>query len=137
MDLVEILVPFFFFAFTFGSIYIYVMSNHKEKMALIERGAEADKFYHRKSKNTFLRFGFLLIGGGFGFILGLLISNLFHSSYSEGVILASSLLFSGIFIILSYIFEQKYLNKYEMNSLSNQNIHNVQFTESDNNNQVI
>ncbi|MBX3043682.1 MAG: hypothetical protein KIT33_02780 [Candidatus Kapabacteria bacterium] len=110
MHLVEILVPFFFFAFTFGSIFIYVTSNHREKMALIERGVDTEKFYNRKDKNTYLRFGFLLFGGGFGFIIGMLIAPYF-SQDEEGIILSSTLLFSGAFIILSYVFEMKYLKK--------------------------
>ncbi|MDT3741050.1 MAG: DUF6249 domain-containing protein [Candidatus Kapabacteria bacterium] len=104
----DILIPLFFFVFTFLSIFIYVNSGHRERMALIERGVDTNKFYKRSVKNHLFKFGFLLIGSGLGLLLGMIFAPwLVYGDFQIGVIISSTLFFGGAFIIIGYFVEIK------------------------------
>lgn len=104
----ELFVPLFFFATTFGIIYIIISARNRERMALIERGADMNQFYTKtNNKNLFLKFGFLLIGSGLGLIIGMYMTPFFPEWFLEGVVISSTIFFGGIFIILGYFIELK------------------------------
>lgn len=69
--LVAILVPLGGMALTFGIVYYVVNANHKERMRLIESGADPELFYSKKRKRgQAIKFAALLIGVGIGIVLG-------------------------------------------------------------------
>ena len=74
--LVEILVPLGGMALTFGIVYFAITTNHKERLRLIESGADPQLFYSRGNrKGRAVRFGCLLIGVGLGALLGNILGN--------------------------------------------------------------
>ncbi|GAA3514495.1 hypothetical protein GCM10022393_30570 [Aquimarina addita] len=79
MNLAEIIIPLAFFGSIFGVIYLFITARNKERMALIEKGADASIFYSSKKRVTpvwkvfILNFSLLLMGIGAGiFIAGIL-----------------------------------------------------------------
>ena len=52
MQAVEILVPISLFLIVFGIFYIYFTTRHRERLALIEKGADASLFHTGNSTGT-------------------------------------------------------------------------------------
>ncbi len=75
-ELVAILVPLGGMALVFGIVYFGVTTRHRERMRLIESGADPALFYNKKQRmGTALKFGALLIGIGIGVVLGNVLDN--------------------------------------------------------------
>ncbi len=80
MEATEVLIPLIFFGSVFGIVYLFVTARNKERLALIEKGADASIFYSSKEKRVtplwkvfILNFSLLLMGIGLGiFIAGIL-----------------------------------------------------------------
>ena len=78
----EILIPISFFLVIFGIIYLYLSTRNKERLALIEKGADASIFMRGRSKSPIgkvliLNLALLLIGIGAGiFVASILYHNL-------------------------------------------------------------
>lgn len=71
------------FGSIFGVVYLFISSRNKERMALIEKGADASIFYSKKQRATpvwkviILNLSLLLMGIGLGiFLAGVLVHNL-------------------------------------------------------------
>jgi len=64
----EFLIPVAFFAMVFGIVYILV--RRKERLFLIEKGADASLFKTKSHVPAELKWGLLLVGIGVGIILG-------------------------------------------------------------------
>ena len=86
MNASEIIVPLIVFATLFGIIYLYLSTRHKERMHLIEKGAEASIFFSSKERRSapvwkvlILNLSLLLMGVG----IGIFIASLLH--YNFGV----------------------------------------------------
>ncbi|WP_242093009.1 DUF6249 domain-containing protein [Aestuariivivens sediminicola] len=78
--MVEVLIPISFFLAIFGMVYLYLSTRNKERLALIEKGADASIFMSGKRgtapiwKVLILNIALLLMGIGAGvFIAGLLV----------------------------------------------------------------
>ena len=74
-----ILIPISFFLFVFAILYLYFTTRNKERMALIEKGAEANIFFSEKRgkgpstrKVLLLNMALLLIGVGLAIFIGCL-----------------------------------------------------------------
>ncbi len=52
MDAGEILVPIVLFLVIFGIVYLYYSSRNKERLALIEKGAEASIFFGPRTEKS-------------------------------------------------------------------------------------
>jgi len=63
-----ILVPIAFFAMVFGIVYIVL--KKKERMLMIQRGADASVFESKRSETGNLKWGLLFLGVGIGILLG-------------------------------------------------------------------
>jgi hypothetical protein len=63
----EFLIPLSFFAMIFGIVYVIV--RRKERLAMIEKGADPSIFENRKSPAS-LKWGMLFVGIGVGILLG-------------------------------------------------------------------
>lgn len=75
----ELVVMVSFFGSIFGIYYLYITSRNKERLALIEKGADASIFFSTKKQVTpiwkvlILNLAVLLMGIGFGiFMAGIL-----------------------------------------------------------------
>ncbi|WP_108866291.1 DUF6249 domain-containing protein [Aquimarina aquimarini] len=76
----EVIIMPILFGSIFGILYLFISARNKERMALIEKGADASIFYSSKKKRTtslwkvfILNLSLLLMGVGVGiFIAGIL-----------------------------------------------------------------
>ncbi len=68
-----VLVPLIVFATVFGILYVFFTTRNKERLALIEKGADASLF-NTGSKSNFMKvllnIGLLAIGIGVGVLMG-------------------------------------------------------------------
>ncbi|WP_047419788.1 DUF6249 domain-containing protein [Cellulophaga sp. Hel_I_12] len=77
-----ILIPISFFLVVFAITYLYFSTRNRERMALIEKGADASIFAKGKSENVtstwkifILNFALLLIGIGIAIFIASLLEN--------------------------------------------------------------
>ena len=74
----EVFIPISMFLAVFGIFYLYLSTRNKERLALIEKGADATIFMTGKSKGVFgkvfiLNLALLLMGIGLGVFFALLL----------------------------------------------------------------
>jgi len=103
-----------FFATVFGVVYLHYSTRNKERMALIEKGADASLFNTGKEavKWNFawgkftLKVGMLAMGIAIGIIIGAIMGN--AGILEEEVSYASMIFFFGGFsLVLFYIIDRK------------------------------
>jgi hypothetical protein len=102
------------FAAIFGVLYVYYTNRNKERMALIEKGADASLFTSRKEavKSAFnwgkftLKIGMLFMGIALGIIVGAIMSN--AGILDEDANYPSMIFFfGGLSLVLFYIIDRK------------------------------
>ncbi|MCU0362997.1 MAG: hypothetical protein MUD02_07550 [Bacteroidales bacterium] len=102
------------FAMVFGLGYIYYTTRNRERMALIEKGADASLFNTGKEGgktfinwNKFtLKIGMLAIGIALGIIAGSVFAN--NSIMDEDTSYSSMIfLFGGLSLVVFYIIDRK------------------------------
>jgi len=112
----EVLVPLIVFATLFGMWYVFFTTRNKERLALIEKGADASLFnvgrkYNVKWKNFSLSTGMFLIGVGLGIMAGALLAA--NTPFEEGAAYTLSIfLFAGLALVVYYFLVRK-LDKVE------------------------
>ena len=101
-------------AATFGIMYIFYSTRHKERLALIEKGADASLFSTGKegmksslnwSKFT-LKFGMLAMGIAVGIIVGAILSNAGMLD-EDAMYPAMIFFFGGLSLVLFYLIDRK------------------------------
>jgi hypothetical protein len=111
----EIVVPVVSVLSTFGSIfgiaYIYFMTRHKERLALIEKELTGEIFKTTQKqylKYWSLKIGLLFIGVGIGTIVGFVFWT-YNLDHSLGVMatFASIMFFGGLGLLVSFFIERK------------------------------
>ena len=108
----EVLVPLSAFALTFGMWYIYITARNKERLALIEKGANPELFKSMSNENAgFRRFknGLFLIGIAIGVLAGYYLSE--GGMKEEPAYFSMIFLFGGIALVSSFFMQKKYQNK--------------------------
>lgn len=106
--LVGILVPLGSFAMVFGIVYIIVTSRNRERMALIERGADPALFETRKKAGSggVMKAGLFFVGIGIGIVVAYFISSVGgmdeDSAYGSMIFI-----FGGLALIGSYLWQRK------------------------------
>lgn len=108
----EVLIAFLaFFATVFGIMYVYYTTRNKERLALIEKGADASLF-NTKEISTFswgkfsLKLGMLSMGIALGILVAALMSN--GGLLDEDVNYPSMIfLFGGLALVLFYFVDKK------------------------------
>ena len=108
----DIIIPLALFASVFAILYVFFTTRHKERLALIEKGADASLFYSRKrsenndNNNNTLKFGMLFVGIAVGILLGSILDKTTllpeEVSYFSMVFLCG-----GISLIIFYFLEKK------------------------------
>ncbi len=106
----DIVIPVSLFAFTFAIIYFYLITRNKERMALIEKGADPSLFKSKPKMslgNFFvLKAGLFFIGIGIGVVLGNIL--MIYTSLNDGASYVSMIfLFGGLGLIAGYWFQSR------------------------------
>jgi len=103
----EVLIPITMFAGVFGIFYVFITARNKERMAMIEKGADASMFVtKRKYVAMTLKIGMLLVGVALGILMGSLIDE-YSTLPSEVGYFSMIFLFGGIALIANSILEKK------------------------------
>jgi hypothetical protein len=105
--LTGILVPVGFFAMIFGIVYIVVTSRNRERMAMIERGADPALFESKKKSSTggVMKVGMFFFGIGLGVVVAyFLVSN---GMDEDAAYPAMIFIFGGLALIISYLWQRK------------------------------
>lgn len=100
-----ILIPISLFIAIFGMVYLYLSTRNKERLALIEKGADASIFMKGKGhtapiwKVIILNLALLLMGIGLGTFIASIIDN--YSTLDEDAIYPATIFFmagAGLFL---------------------------------------
>lgn len=108
-----IFVNFIVFSTIFGVFYLFFTTRNKERLALIEKGADAEIFYSKKSEKKVPFWKVFILNTGFlsFFIgLGIFIANFFEVSLGmdgDVVYPASIFLFGGLGLIAGFFVSKK------------------------------
>lgn len=111
----EILIPLSFFAAIFGIVYLYFSTRNKERLALIEKGADASIFNLGKRsgsswKVVVINLAFLLMGIGLGvFIASILV--IYTTLDGDAVVPAMIFLMAGLGLYVGYTQTKKALDE--------------------------
>jgi len=102
MDAGEVLIPISVFAAIFGIFYVYISARNKERMAMIEKGADASTFVTKRNYFAMtLKLGMLLVGIAIGILM---------TTLPEAVGYFSMIfLFGGIALVVNALMEKKRL----------------------------
>jgi MFS family permease len=95
----------------FGIIYVIVMSRHRERLALIEKGVNASIFANKNPTSYItLKLGMLCVGIALGILLGTVLEN--HYNFTTGVAYWSMIfLLGGISLIINFLIERMLIEK--------------------------
>lgn len=101
-----------FFAMVFGIFYLFFTTRNKERMALIEKGADASLFNIGKTAGAWswskfsLKIGMLAMGIAIGIICAATLQN--TGIMNEDALYSSMIfLFGGLSLVLFYIIDRK------------------------------
>jgi ABC-type Fe3+-siderophore transport system permease subunit len=102
------------FAAIFGVLYVYYTTRHKERLALIEKGADASLFNTGKEASRWsfnwakftLKIGMLFMGVALGILAGALMSNAGILD-EDANYPAMIFFFGGLSLVLFYVIDRK------------------------------
>ena len=103
----DLLIVLIMFASVFGTFYVWISTRNKERMSLIEKGADASLFATKKKSfsNITLKIGMLAVGIGLGILTGSLLAN--YTNLRPQVAFPSMIfLFGGLFLVGNAILEK-------------------------------
>lgn len=103
-----VLIPLIVFSSIFGMVYVFLNTRNKERLSLIEKGADASLFATKKNykSNLTLKFGMLATGIGIGILIGSLLES--YTALEEEVAFPSMIfLFGGLFLVANAFVEKK------------------------------
>lgn len=110
----EVLVAFIaFFATVFGIYYLHVTTRNKERLSLIEKGADASLFNTGKDAQALLNWnkftlktGMLFMGVGIGIIAGSILDSMGVMPNGPDYV-SMIFLFGGLSLVLFYLIDRK------------------------------
>lgn len=104
-----ILIPISFFLFIFAMVYLYFTTRNKERMALIEKGAEANIFFSSKKGSTgkivILNLALILICVGIAIFIGSILEEI--GLESEIAYPGTIFLMSGVGLLTGFFLTKK------------------------------
>lgn len=109
----DIVVPVSLFLMVFAIMYVYYTTRNKERLALIEKGADPKIFKRAKgsSYSTF-KWGLFMVGVAVGVFLGVLFDK-YSRLHTEAMYVSMILIFGGTALILAYLLRNKLEKKAE------------------------
>ncbi|MDP4223195.1 MAG: hypothetical protein Q8868_07785 [Bacteroidota bacterium] len=102
-----------FFATVFGIMYVFYTTRNKERLSLIEKGADASLFNTGKDvqgagwNKLTLKIGLLLVGVGLGIIVGAILESMNVFPHEEAGYFSMIFIFGGLSLVLFYLFDRK------------------------------
>lgn len=107
----ENLIPISFFLAVFGIVYLFLSTRNKERLALIEKGADAGIFMKGKTgsdvgKIIILNLALLLMGIGVGVFIALLLST-YTSLNSDAIYPATIFTMAGLGLFVGFYMTKK------------------------------
>lgn len=111
----EILIPISMFGAIFGIVYLYFSTRNKERLALIEKGADASIFNIGKRSGSswkviVINLAFLLMGIGLGVFIGNILKT--YTGLDEDAIYPAMIfLMAGVGLYTGYIQTKKALDE--------------------------
>ena len=106
---IEILIPLVFFATVFGVLYTFLTTRNKERLAMIEKGADPIIFAQRRTRIG-IKLGLLSMGIAIGILSGEMIRHL-TSMEKEPAIFSMIFLWAGAGLVLEHFLAKKESNK--------------------------
>ena len=110
----EIFIPMSFFASIFGILYVYFTTRHRERMAMIEKGATPEMFknafkgsFGPRMSSFMLKLGLAAVGIALGIIFGSILFAVIPNLQEEVAMFSMIFLFAGSAMIASYFLERK------------------------------
>jgi len=112
MEAGAVIIPVVLFGVIFGIFYLFISARNKERLALIDKGAEASIFYGKNNRVTpiwkviVINLALLLMGIG----IGIFIAALLHDSMgvdSEVAYPGTIFLMSGVGLLSGFYFTKK------------------------------
>lgn len=103
----DFLVSIAAFAALFGIIYVYLMTRHRERMNMLDKGIDPAQFAVKNNlKSQSLKVGMLLIAIAFGILVG---NFLYKNDWLDKSVAYFSmiLLFGGISLIIHFLIEKR------------------------------
>lgn len=103
-----VLIPFAFFALVFGVVYITVTTRNKERLALIEKGADPELFKAKAkpdSGHQNIKAGLFLIGIALGILAGYFLAG--TGMQETPAYFSMIFLFGGIALVVSHYLQKK------------------------------
>lgn len=102
----EVLIPIAFFASIFGMVYLYITSRNRERLALIEKGADASIFRRGEGKSPIwkvmiLNTSLLLMGIGVGIFIATIIDH-YSSLDTDAIYPATIFLMAGVGLFIGF-----------------------------------
>ena len=94
------------FAGIFGIVYVFLMTRHRERMSMLEKGVDPTLFASRTSNSPTLKFGMLAIG----IALGILLGNLLHQALDMSrhvAFLSMIFLCGGVSLVANFVINRK------------------------------
>ncbi len=105
---VEILVPIAMFAMVFGVVYIAVTTRNKERLALIEKGADPELFKAKaqpENGQRTMKAGLFFMGIAMGILAGYFLSR--GGMEETPAYFSMIFLFGGIALVVSHYLQKK------------------------------
>jgi len=105
--LVGILVPLGAFAMIFGIVYMGITSRNRERMALIERGADPTLFETKKKATSgTMKAGLFFFGIGLGIVVAYLLTSV-GGMDEDAAYPAMIFIFGGLALVVSFLWQRK------------------------------
>jgi len=102
-----IIIPVAFFIFAFGIVYVIITARNRERMAMIEKGADPrDLITGKPNVYNVLKWALLLVGFGLGLFAGSLLATYTRIPEEPGYF-GSALFFGGLGLLVAYLISRK------------------------------
>ena len=94
------------FAAIFGIVYVFLMTRHRERMSMLEKGVDPSLFTPKPTSQSYtLKIGMLSTGVALGILLG----NMLYKGYDierAPAFLSMVFLFGGLSLIANYMIDK-------------------------------